>query len=295
MKALKQKFFLAGVLTFGLYIASYSNSYAQQIKVMSFNIRLENKGDSVNNWEFRRDWVGQMLNFYLPDFVGAQEVTHNQLLDMLKRSPLYAYIGVGRDDGKEAGEYSSLFYRKDKFELLKSATFWLSQTPEKAGVKGWDAACNRVVTWGCFKEKQSGKIVYVFNTHFDHLGQIAREQSSRLLLNKVKEIAGTNNAIVTGDFNSSPQSNVYNWITKGVDNLKGLYDTYAIAKQNYGPGWTFHGFGQEPLDKRERIDYIFLNKRFDIPVYEQLAEQRGSLFLSDHLPIMAIIDLDKLQ
>jgi endonuclease/exonuclease/phosphatase family metal-dependent hydrolase len=259
------------------------------ITVMSFNIRYDNPKDVPNDWPNRRDWVGDLVSFYDPDFVGTQEALHNQLVDMQDRLPEYAYFGAGRDDGKLSGEFCAIFYKKNKFELVRSSTFWLSETPEVAGVMGWDAVCNRVVTWGEFRFRNSRKTFYVFNTHFDHMGVKAREESSKLVLRKVQEIAGNNEAIVIGDFNADPNSNVYSWLTGGYSGLKGLIDVYKIAERLYGPEWTVHGFGKTPMASRRRIDYIFINRNARISRYVSISEQRGEIFPSDHLPIMAEI------
>jgi endonuclease/exonuclease/phosphatase family metal-dependent hydrolase len=208
---------------------------------------------------------------------------------MQGRMPDYAFFGVGRDDGKQSGEYCAIFYNKNKFDMISSSTFWLSETPDKAGIMGWDAVCNRVVTWGEFKNKTTGKNFFVFNTHFDHMGVKAREESSKLVLRKVQEIAGNKDAIIMGDFNADPKSNVYNWLTEGYSGAKGFLDTYKLAERPYGPEWTFHGFGKTPIDSRRRIDYIFVNKNAKVKKYVSIAEQRGDIFPSDHLPVMAEI------
>jgi endonuclease/exonuclease/phosphatase family metal-dependent hydrolase len=259
------------------------------ISVMTFNIRYDNPKDAPNDWPSRRDWVGELIAFYNPDFVGTQEALHNQLVDMQDRLPEYAFFGAGRDDGKLSGEFCAIFYKKHKFDLIRSSTFWLSETPEVAGVMGWDAVCNRVVTWGEFRDKNTRKTFFVFNTHFDHMGVKAREESSKLVLRKVQEIAGNSDAIVMGDFNAVPQSNVYNWLTGGYSGHKGLIDTYKLAPKPYGPEWTFHGFGKTPMESRRRIDFIFVNKNTTVNRYVSIAEQRGDIFPSDHLPVLAEI------
>lgn len=269
--------------------SSYSTmQFKNAVRIMSFNIRYDNPADKPNDWPNRRDWVGELIKFYEPDFVGAQEVQHNQLMDMLQRLPDYAYLGVGREDGKTAGEYCPLFYLKSKYEVVKSATFWLAETPEQP-VKGWDALLNRIVTWGEFKDKKSGKTFFVFNTHFDHVGGKAREESAKLLLAKVKEIAGNRQAIITGDFNSHPESVSYKFLVNGDEKNKGFLDVYKLAKIPYGPEWTTNAFGKSPVERRRRIDYIFVNQNVAVNKYISIAEQRGDLFPSDHLPIMAEI------
>lgn len=279
------------LLPFFLFLGSFSfgQKDGTQISIMTFNIRYNNPQDAPNHWENRKDFVGELIAFYNPDFVGTQEVLKDQLNDMQEKLPDYRYVGVARDDGKDAGEFSALFYKKDKYDLLQTATFWLSENPEAIGVMGWDAACNRVVTWGKFKNKDSGLEMFVFNTHFDHKGEIARQESARLILQKVKEIAGEQNAIITGDFNAHPESNVYQTLTRGTGDLPAFHDVYSKAAQTYGPDWTFNSFGKTPVEKRKRIDYIFTNKEARVEKYISISEQRGDVFPSDHLPVLAEI------
>jgi endonuclease/exonuclease/phosphatase family metal-dependent hydrolase len=173
---------------------------------MTFNIRLDTPVDSMNNWKYRRENAARMIRFYDADLLGTQEVLHNQLQDLLALLPEYGFAGVGRKDGKYEGEYSALFYRKSRFELLKTGNFWLSQTPEVPGSMGWDAACERMVTWGIFKDRETGKKFAAFNTHFDHKGKLARLNSALLLKERTGQIAGNLPVILTGDFNTTEGS-----------------------------------------------------------------------------------------
>ena len=156
-------------------------SEGQSVTVMSYNIRLDTEADGINQWKNRTDKVATLLKKYNPDLLGVQEAMHNQMMDLQKELPDYAFVGVGRDDGKEKGEYSAIFYKKDKFEMLKQNTFWLSETPEVPGSKSWDAAITRVVTFAVLKDKSSGKSFIYSNTHFDHVGREARKQSATLI------------------------------------------------------------------------------------------------------------------
>ncbi len=256
-----------------------------EIAVMSFNIRNSNAKDSLNCWENRKDWVGDLIHFYQPDIIGMQEVLHPQLADLLEQLPEYSYIGVARNDGKTEGEYSPVFYNKKYFELIKSATFWLAENTEGPS-KSWGATY-RIVTWGQLKDKRTGNLFYLFNTHFDNREK-AREESARLLLEKVHQIAGSQMAIITGDFNSNPQSIPYQILTNRTGE-KAFWDTRLLAQNWYGPEWTFHSFGKIPVENREQIDYIFSNKNVTIKQYISISEQRGEIFPSDHLPIVVRI------
>ena len=197
------------------------------------------------------------MDFFDVDVFGAQEVIESQLKDMVQRLPEYSHVGVGRNGGTE-GEFCPVFYKKDKFELLDSSTFWLSESPNEVNSKGWDAALPRIVTWVKLRVKVSGKEFYFFNTHFDHKGQMAQLESAKLLKEKVNSIAGNLPFIITGDFNFSPNFEAYSLLTKkGTSTGIDIKDTKEIANQQYGPSYTFNGFTLEPDQSRERIDYIF--------------------------------------
>ena len=263
------------------------NGAAQPLRLnlMTFNVRYDNPEDSLNNWKYRKDFAANMIRFYDIDVLGTQEVLNNQLNDLLSALPQYAYAGVGRLDGKKAGEYSAVFYKKDKFDLLDSGNFWLSENPSAAGVKGWDAACERIVTWVILKEKKTEKKFAFINTHFDHVGKIARRESAKLLLSKVKEIAKDLPLFVSGDFNSTPQSEVITMLTD-KNRTNHLIDSRSIAPFIYGPAWTNHSFGEDPMEKRRIIDYIFVNNKVKVEVEAVIAERLNNLYLSDHNPVL---------
>ncbi len=281
-----------GITCLGLALFAFTEPQKKEsdpIAIMTFNIRYDNPDDAPNNWANRKEFVGELIHFYNPDFIGTQEVLIGQLKDMKQLLPEYDHLGVARDDGKEAGEFSPILYKKNKFTPIRSSTFWLSETPEKAGVMGWDAVCNRVVTWGEFKNNATGQTFFVFNTHFDHRGKVARKESAKLLLKKVKEVAKDQDAIITGDFNASPDSEPYQIIVNGTEDCKGLIDSRALAAHPYGPSWTANSFGKTPVEKRSRIDHIFTNKKVEVRKHVAISEQRGDIFPSDHLPVMAEI------
>ncbi|UII24301.1 endonuclease/exonuclease/phosphatase family protein [Fulvivirga ligni] len=252
------------------------------LKVMTSNIRLAAESDGINYWDNRRDWFGDFVRFEDVDIFGAQEVLYSQLTDIKDRLPAYEHIGVGRE-GENKGEFSPIFYKKDKFEVLESETFWLSPTPQKVASKGWDAALPRIVTWAKFKDKATGKEFYFFNTHFDHIGKEARKQSAEIIKNKVAKVAGNQPVIVTGDFNVPPANAPYQVLTSGSDKLE---DTFKQAERKYGPFYTFNGFQLEPDMKRDRIDYIFYKGDVSIVTYQVVDGQRGKTYISDHFPII---------
>lgn len=270
---------MAGAL---LGFSSCSEPAKTELNWATFNVRYDNPGDSLNNWNYRKDRVAAFVKEQNLDIVGMQEVLHNQLLDLKERLPEYAEVGVGRDDGKTQGEYSPLFFKKDRFELLDSNTFWLSQYPDSVGFIGWDGACCRIATWAKLRDKQSGKVFMAVNTHFDHVGTVARTQSALLIIDKIKEIVGDQPAVLTGDFNVSDQWDAYKTITSNEFVMK---DAYKLAPKVDGVKYTFHDFGRVPMAEREKIDFIFVTPQ--IEVKESFIPKEGdseSGFLSDHNP-----------
>lgn len=257
---------------------------------MSYNIRYDSPNDGENSWPLRKNFAINMILYYEIDIIGKQEVTHRQLNDFLDALPQYAYVGVSRDDGKTNGEFSPVFYRKDKFELIDGNTFWLSEDPAAVGLKGWDAAFPRVVTWAILKDIKTGKKFAFFNTHFDHVGQTARVESAKLLVSKMDEIAGNLPVIISGDFNASPDSEPVAIITnKKRSNY--LVDTRSIAPVNYGPDWTFHNFGRTIPEERRIIDFIFVNQNVTVESHAIISEKLNDLYLSDHNPILVKVSL----
>lgn len=255
----------------------------QEIKVMSYNIKYDNVGDTVNNWNDRKEKLVGQLQHYGPSFIGTQEVLHRQLTYIDSSLTDYSYIGVGRDDGKQKGEYSPIHYDSIHYRLLKNDTFWLSDTPEKPSV-GWDAALERICTYGLFQNRKSGAKLWVFNTHFDHKGEMAREQSAQLIVAKIQEINTDNLPVVLmGDFNLIPAEKpiqvIKNYMQDGQETSKRPF---------YGPSGTFNGFDPERILDR-RIDYIFV-KGFEVKDYIHIDDRMENLkYISDHLPVFAIL------
>ncbi|MDR1897195.1 MAG: endonuclease/exonuclease/phosphatase family protein [Prevotellaceae bacterium] len=278
------------ILTFALYAGCTSGR--QELNVMTFNIRLNTSSDGFNEWTNRKEFSTDCIKFYDADIVGLQEVLHGQLEDLKHFLPEYEAVGVARQDGKTQGEYSAVMYKKERFEVFESQTFWLSEDPAKTGAKGWDAACERIVTWAYMKDRQTGKKFYVFNTHFDHRGNVARRESSKLLLSKIQEIANGRQVIVTGDFNSVADDEPIKIITD-ESNPNHLTDTRKVAPLIYGPDWSFHGFGRTPTDRRNVIDYIFIKGNIETKRYGSVYDTKGceenTLYLSDHNPVICTL------
>lgn len=258
-----------------------------QIKVMTFNIRYDTSNDGINQWSNRKDRVAELIKYNESDFIGMQEALINQIKDLQERLPNHKWIGVGRDDGKEEGEFSPIFYNKNKFALLKSNTFWLSDSCDKVGF-GWDAACRRVVTYGLFKEIKTGKNFYVFNTHFDHKGQVARRESAKLVLRKIQEIAGKKASILTGDFNATPEDEPIKILVDETNPNK-LIDSDKISKMpHFGPYGTFNGFKGEENPK-SHIDYIFVKNGVKCLKHATHSDAWEGLYPSDHFPVSATL------
>ncbi|HEY6977229.1 MAG TPA: endonuclease/exonuclease/phosphatase family protein [Chitinophagaceae bacterium] len=256
---------------------------------MTFNLRYNNPGDSLNAWPYRKDMAASQVKFFDVNILGVQEALYDQMLDMQQRLPQYAYTGVGRDDGKTKGEFSAIFYDTLRLHELKSETFWLSPTPEVAGSKGWDAALPRIVTWCEFEDKLNHKRFFAFNTHFDHMGKVARAESARLLLQKVKEIAGSFPVIVTGDFNATDDDEPIKIITDTM-NADHLTDTKFIAQlQHYGPDGTFNGFRDKEISEKA-IDHIFIKNKLTVLKHGTISESWNGRFSSDHFPVVAEIN-----
>ncbi|MEE1232369.1 MAG: endonuclease/exonuclease/phosphatase family protein [Phocaeicola sp.] len=283
----KTLFSIAAGVSALFWAASCSEPAKTELNWATFNVRYDNPGDSLNNWKYRKDRVAAFVKEQKLDIVGMQEVLHNQLEDLKERLPEYAEVGVGRKDGKTRGEYSPLFFRKDRFELLDSNTFWLSQYPDSVGFIGWDGACCRIATWAKLRDRQSGKVFMAVNTHFDHVGTQARTQSALLIIEKIKEIVGDQPAVLTGDFNVSDQWDAYKTITSNAFVLK---DTYKMAPKVEGVNYTFHDFGRVPMAEREKIDFIFVTPQIEVKEAFIPAEGNDSIgFLSDHNPQVAKI------
>ncbi|WP_185290252.1 endonuclease/exonuclease/phosphatase family protein [Chryseobacterium lactis] len=259
--------------------------FAQDLTVMSFNIRLNVESDKENAWPQRKQDVADLLTYYHPDYFGVQEALQEQMKDIKAGLKNYDYIGVGRDDGKEKGEFSALFYDTNRLEVVKSGTFWLSETPEKPS-KGWDAALNRICTYAVFKDKKSKKEFLAMNLHFDHIGNVARVKSSELILKKIKELNPKNLPVtLSGDFNLTDDSEPIKILSQ---NMKDTF--YHSETKHYGPVGTFTAFNVNEIPK-ERIDYIF-TKGFTIRSHRHINDRRENLlYPSDHFPVIVNLSL----
>ena len=261
---------------------------ATSLSVMTFNMRYDNPEDGQNNWRFRRERVAGVIKAQEVDVLGTQELLSNQFNDLSGLLTGYQGVGVGRLDGVESGAYCAVFFRKDRFTLLDSGTFWLSETPEVVGSLGWDGACERIATWVVLRDRD-GREFFFIDTHLDHVGQVARDEGVSLLMKRIETLSGGRPVILTGDFNSEPGSSVVAHVQKdGV-----LRDAKAIAAQRSGTDWSFSDFGQIPEAERPLLDYIFVSGDIEAVRYEVLPDTFDGGYVSDHAPVMAVVKIAK--
>jgi endonuclease/exonuclease/phosphatase family metal-dependent hydrolase len=253
--------------------------------IITYNIRMNTPDDGVNAWPLRKEKVAGLLKFHKADIFNVQEALPEQMDDLTALFPDFDHVGVGRDDGIRKGEHMAVFFRKSRFEKVNDGMFWLNQTPDKPGF-GWDAVCNRTVTWIKLKDKINRKNFYVFDTHFDHRGRVAREESAKLILKNIKEINKENlPLILTGDLNLTKNTEPVQSI------LKELND--AIDKSlspPYGPAGTSGGFNVKVMPNK--IDFIFINNKVTILRHGVLSDSFGLYYPSDHLPVLAEVNIN---
>ena len=260
-----KKFFL---IIFVAFLWGVQLAGAQQLTVATYNIRYKNASDSGagNGWDRRCPVICGLIRFHDFDVFGAQEVLHAQLKDMQKALPAYDYVGVGRNDGKKRGEYAPVFYKRERFEPLRSGHFWLSEITDRPN-KGWDAALPRICTWVKLKDKQNGFEFYFFNLHMDHIGVIARKKSAELVIRKIREMCGSDPVILTGDFNVDQHHENYAVLANsGI-----LSDAYTAADECYALNGTFNDFNPAMMTD-SRIDHIFVSKSFHVERYGILTD-----------------------
>lgn len=280
---MKKTFFLllccAGMVQF---------AFAQKktpIIVGTYNVRYNTPNDGINAWPNRKEDVKALIRYHEFDIFGVQEALRGQLNDIAEL-PEFAFFGAGRDDGKEAGEHSAIFYKKDRFKVQESGNFWLSETPEKPS-KGWDAkCCNRICSWVKFRDLTTKKEFFFFNVHFDHQGVEARRQSGKLMVQRIKEIAKNETVICTGDFNSTPETEQIQAMQTILKDAKSI-----SALPPYGPEGTFNSFKFD-APMKHRIDYIFVGDKVKVQKYAVLTDAKEQRYPSDHQPVVAKVVIE---
>ncbi len=261
----------------------FGRSFAQtNMNLMSYNIRYDITTSNASPWTERHTAIASQIKRFDVDIIGMQEVLVHQREQLLLDLPGYASVGVGRDDGINAGEFSPIFYKANRFQLLVSSTFWLSPTPEIPS-KGWDAALNRICTYAQFLDIQSKDTFWVFNTHFDHVGETARMKSAELILQKIKEVTKeTNQAVIfCGDLNLNDDHPTITFLQLQ------LKDAFLVSKHLHSKmNRTFNNFDLTRTASK-RIDYIFANEKVSVQSFETIVEPFGVSYPSDHFPILA--------
>jgi endonuclease/exonuclease/phosphatase family metal-dependent hydrolase len=296
---------VVSVLLFGLALnwqacAAAAGAQPQakaDLVVMSFNVRYAAANDGENSWDRRKDLACDVVRRHGPDLVGLQEALRSQIDDLRAALPEYGEIGVAREDGKSKGEYSAILYRKDRFDVDDSATFWLSDTPEVPGSITWGNACTRVCTWARVLPKPSGKPFYMFNTHLDHISQLSREKGIALIMSRLSSRKHPDPVVLTGDFNSGENNAVVRYlegerrleiVNNGMSqNPEPLVDTFRLLHKDASDVGTAHGFKGGRAGNK--IDYIFVRPGTEVLQAEILHDSQDNRYPSDHFPITAAI------
>lgn len=272
---------------------------AQKLTVASYNVRYDNNNDAMqgNGWKQRCPIMCNLIQFNGFEIIGAQEVLHHQLQDILSAMPQYDYVGIGRTDGKTKGEYAPIFYNKERFEVVESGTFWLSQITDRPNT-GWDASMPRICTWAKFRDKTSDTEFWHFNLHMDHMGTVARTESSKLVLAKIAQMCPNEPVILSGDFNFDQKNENYSIFS----NSEILKDTYESTKLRYAPNGTFNNFN--PYNQHDsRIDHIFVSNHFTVEKYgiltdtyrtasPQEQDKHTTRTPSDHFPVKVELSIE---
>lgn len=268
-----------------LSILHVASGQEELTRVMSFNIRYDAASDGENRWEVRKDRVAGLMRWYGADFIGAQEVLHHQLTYLSNSLKGYGCIGVGRDDGRMKGEYACIFYDSSRYERVRDSTFWLSPTPDVIS-RGWNAAIKRVCTYGLFRSRTSGRMLWVFNTHFDHIGDTARLESARLILDRIERLNRGRGwpVLLMGDFNARPEQPPILLLSDRMSNAR------DVSKEPpYGNPDTWNAFRFDaPPDGW--IDHIFVSKGIGVKRYATLTDSYDRKYPSDHFPVMAVME-----
>ncbi len=270
-------------------------SAGDTLRVLSFNIRYDNPEDGPDAWPHRKEAVAEMIRSRAVDVAGLQEALKGQIDDLQALLPEYAWLGVGREDGMEQGEFAPIFYRRDRLDTLRWGTFWLSETPDIPGSRSWDAALERIATWVVLRNRQTSEAFLAVNTHFDHRGAEARTRSAELIVERLDELStaqpgeqddegtGSLPVVLTGDFNVRENSAPYAVLTDALSDA-----LYASEQPHEGPMSTWNGF--EAIAPGHRIDYIFVGAGVRVYVHRILDDKTADdRFPSDHLPVLAEI------
>jgi endonuclease/exonuclease/phosphatase family metal-dependent hydrolase len=266
------------------------------LTIMSFNIRYGTADDGENRWDLRRPLLMEVLADEQADIIGVQEALHSQMQQIVEAMPVYAYVGVGRDDGRTAGEYSAILYRRERLRELESGTFWFSNTPSRPASTSWGNRIPRICTWARFADA-GGRRFYVYNVHLDHESQPSRERSVRLLADRIRQRRGREEpVIVTGDFNADEQNPATRWLLgQRVPGVRGrarvrLVDTFRRLHPDARNVGTFTGFEFGHVDE-SKIDYVLTSPDVTVLAARIVQTSRAERYPSDHFPVVATIQL----
>lgn len=287
-------FFLVSCFLISILPAQDLPVLDHSIRVISYNIRYDNPDDGDNSWANRKDRVISLLRFHQADIFCLQEALINQTHDLERTFPDFDYYGPGRDDGRENGEASPVFYNKKRFTLKDSGTFWYSKTPEKPGSTAWGANLPRIASWIRLRDLSTNQEIIVVSTHFDHQSQLSRNNSARLLKNKLNEISADLPVIICGDFNDRPNSETYLELVEQGSDLN-LLDSKSISNQtHHGPDFTYIGFDFVGTPGNI-IDYILINNLFKVMSHGYLTDNRNGIYPSDHLPVFVELKVELIK
>ncbi|MCU0362021.1 MAG: endonuclease/exonuclease/phosphatase family protein [Bacteroidales bacterium] len=274
------------ILLLLLFAACSGEEESNELKVITFNIRYDNAGDGANAWQHRAVQVASFLNEEKPALLGMQEVLLRQYEYLDSALAGYGSVAVGRNDGAQGGEMNPVFYDEARLELLGSATFWLSETPQVPGSKAWGSSLPRIVTWVKFSDRKTGQQFFMFNTHFAHDSDSARVRSSSMLLSEAERISEGLPFIITGDMNMVPDSRGYMILTEQDNPESLLSDSFVVsAAKPFGPKDTFNGF--KDTAGQGRIDYIFVTRGSEVLSHRTIFRKDRGVFISDHWPVIA--------
>lgn len=274
--------------------ANPGGAASDTLRVLSFNIRYDNPDDGPDAWPHRKEAVANLIRDQQVDVAGLQEALKGQIDDLQALLPEYAWLGVGREDGAEQGEFAPIFYRRDRLDTLRWGAFWLSETPDIPGSRSWDAALERIATWAVLRDRQTGAAFLAANTHFDHRGAEARTKSAELIAERLGTLAAahageandeakTLPVALTGDFNARENSAPYAVLANAFSDA-----LYASEQPHEGPLSTWNGF--EAIAPGARIDYVFVSVGVSVYAHRILPDKTASgRFPSDHLPALAEI------
>jgi endonuclease/exonuclease/phosphatase family metal-dependent hydrolase len=280
------------IVAFCLLVISGCSGESEKdaIKVMTLNVRYDNPSDSANAWPNRASIISNLIKSDKPDLIGMQEVLLNQYEYLDSVLADYTSAGVGRNDGAKGGEMNPIYFNKDRFDMIRTKTFWLSETPEIAGSKAWGSSLPRIVTWMELVDNNTNEHFFYFNTHFAHDSDSARIMSSMLLLSMVDSIASGFQFLITGDFNMLPTSRGYAILTGPAESVPLLKDSFEISEKNpVGPMYTANGFSDK--QGSGRIDYIFVKDGIRVLEHRTIIRKERKIYISDHWPVEAVVSL----